>query len=545
MPIRSVQEEYALVEKEIGGRRHVDFAENHACLTELFTCFDTWAESELLVYEKERFTYRDIARQAATLAQHLTDDHGVEPGSRVALALPNSPDWIIAFVAISAIGATPVLINARSADTELKHCLETTDCTLAFAERPLPVKLPAIGSRNTWPEVNRTLELSLTRRNGADEALLMFTSGTTGKPKAARLTHQGLMSALKTIAYSGAIIASRMAEKHGISYETLVAMRPPPVTLLTFPLFHVSGCQATFLSALSQGGKLVLMRRWDAIQALQLMADEKVTSFPGVPTMHRDILRSGQCHEHDLKALTNISVGGQGTSPALLEAICETFPSVIPGTGYGMTEYNGTVTLTIGESFVSNPKSAGRFVETAQGEIRDRKGKALPAGEIGEIHIRGPSLMAGYVNHDNSKVIDAEGWFATGDLGYLDDEGNLYIVDRRTDMVISGGENIYCAEVEQAVEQHPAIDECAALGEADERLGERLFVVARFMPDARVSKDALLAHCSNLLTRHKLPRDIYFTDEPLPRNASGKVIKPLLKKKFSNPDILANESCSD
>lgn len=534
--VPTIEEQFALAEKVIDGRTYLDFAENHQYLAQMFTCFDTHADAELAVYEDERLTYGDVAAAAGRLAARLTATHGIKPGDRIGLALPNSPDWIIAFVAISSVGAIPALINPRASDDELAHCLNSTGCSFCFANRTLPVDLPALGMRETWQLDDTAHPLPSVARLGSDVALLMFTSGTTGKPKAATLTHQGLLSSMKTIQYSSAIIASQMADKYGISYETLVQMRPPPVTLLIFPLFHVSGCQAVFLSALTQGGKLVLMRRWDAEQALELMAAEKVTSFPGVPTMHWDVLRLNKHHEYDLSSLSTMSVGGQGTAPALLEAIHDAFPNAILGTGYGMTECNGTVTLTIGESFLNNPRSAGKLVETVKGEIRDEQGQALPTGEIGEIHVRGPSLMSGYANHDNEGVFDDDGWLATGDVGYFDDEGYIYIVDRRTDMVISGGENIYCAEVEQAIERHPAVDECAAVGMADDRLGEQLAVAVRLLPDARLTEAQLLDHCGTSLTRHKLPRQVFFTTAPLPRNASGKLIKRQIKEELQATD---------
>ena len=245
MPVLSIEEEFALKETVIDGRPCRDFAENYQCLTQLYHCFSDFPDNELVVYEGERLTYQDAARLAAGLAVNLTSLHDIEPGDRVALALPNSSDWIIAFIAITSIGATPALINARSSEEELEHCISTTHCVFAFSDRPLPVDIPAIGSRETWGELAQDATLSMTIREGGDEALLMFTSGTTGKPKAAILTHQGLMSSLKTIAFSSAVIASQMAEQYGVDYETIVTMRPPPVTLLMFPLFHVSGCHAT------------------------------------------------------------------------------------------------------------------------------------------------------------------------------------------------------------------------------------------------------------------------------------------------------------
>ena len=532
MTVLSIEEEFALKETVIDGHPCRDFADNYQCLSELYHCFADFTDNELVVYEDERLTYQETARLAAALAENLIRLHSISPGDRIALVLPNSPDWIIAFLAITSIGATPALINARSSDEELAHCISTTHCIFAFSDRNLPVDIPSIGHRESWGDLDQDRLLSQATRLGSDEALLMFTSGTTGKPKAAILTHRGLMSSLKTIAFSGAVIASQMAEKHGVDYETIVTMRPPPVTLLMFPLFHVSGCHATLLSALRQGGKLVLMRRWNAEGALQLMTSEKVTGFPGVPTMHWDILRLENFEDYDLSSLTSLSIAGQATTPVLLEAVREAFPNAVLGTGYGMTECNGTVTLTIGDSYVDNPRSVGKLVATAEGETRDDQGSALNTGEVGEIHVRSPALMAGYANADNSNVFDSEGWMATGDVGYFDEDENLYIVDRKTDMVISGGENIYCAEVEQAFDRHDAVDECAAYGESDERLGERLVIVVRTL--AGVSKEELLEHCGSLIARYKIPREIYFTHDPLPRNASGKVVKPHLKETFSN-----------
>lgn len=533
--VTPIEQEFALAEKVIDGRHYLDFAENLDHLAELFNCFETYADNELVIYEDDHYTYKDIADTAARLALTLQQSYDLKAGDRVGLALANSPDWIMAFVALVSIGATPALINARAADAELSHCLTSTDCVFCFADRPLPVDLPSLGLRESWSLGEEVPALAQTPRQGSDPALLMFTSGTTGSPKAATLTHEGLLSALKTIRFSSAVIASQMAEKYGIDYETIVQMRPPPVTLLMFPLFHVSGCHAVFLSALAQGGKVVMMERWNAEHALELIEREQITGFPGVPAMHWDILRLGKLQDYDLSSLTNLSVGGQGTAPALLDAIHAAFPNAVLGTGYGMTECNGTVTLNIGDSFIANPRCSGKLVATIKGEIRDDAGNVLPTGEIGEIHVRGPSLMSGYANYANDDVFDADGWLATGDVGYFDDEENLFIVDRLTDMVISGGENIYCAEVEQAIERHSDVDECAAIGLPDERLGEKLAVVVRPISGSAMTEEEILAHCADLLTRHKLPRAVHIVTDPLPRNASGKLIKRQIKQQFGDP----------
>ncbi|MBT6245525.1 MAG: long-chain fatty acid--CoA ligase, partial [Gammaproteobacteria bacterium] len=377
--------------------------------------------------------------------------------------------------------------------------------------------------------------LPMIKRDPEDEAILIFTSGTTGRPKAAILTHLGVLTALKTIAYSSALITLDMARQYNMDYETIAKLKPSPVTLLIFPLFHVSGCHAVFLSALLQGGKLILMEKWSPTAALQLMQDEKVTAFPGVPTMHWDLLRLEQRQSYDLSSLTSLSVGGQGTPPALLSAIHAAYPQAVIGTGYGMTEANGTVTLAVGNRFLENPRSAGAPISLIDTEIRDDAGSQVSTNSIGEIYVRGSTLMAGYANSDVNPF-DENGWFATGDIGYLDADNQLYIVDRRTDMVISGGENIYCAEIEQTIDLHPAVMESAAIGRPDERLGEKLIAVVVPLPGRTVSPQEVLDLCSEHLAKNKIPKTVLIRTDPLNRIASGKINKRMIRQELEQSE---------
>ena len=525
---------FRIREKTRGGHRVRVFADNHACLSQVFKRLETHGEREFIVHEDVRLTFAESRTQAARLAHHLVSERAIEPGDRIGLVLPNSPEWMLGFIAISAIGAVPALINARAGADEVNHCLSSTDCRLCIHQRS---DLTTDISDLTLAETQRILSgradhpLPETPRGPDDEALLMFTSGTTGLPKGASLSHEGVLTALKTIEHSGALIAKGMAEAFGVDYGTLAEMRPPPVNLLIFPLFHVSGCHAVFLTSLLQGGKVVLMTRWNAEEAVALMAREKVTAFPAVPTMHRDLLRLESLAEHDLSSLTSLSVGGQATPPALLADIHRAFPSAVMGTGYGMTESNGTVTLMIGSEFIDNPRSAGRPVSTVDVEVRDDRGRALPANATGELHIRGSTLMTAYANSEQD-AFDADGWFATGDLGYLDEDGLVYIVDRKTDMVISGGENIYCAEVERVLDQHPNVRESAAFGLPDERLGEKLVATVVPHADGDLTEAELIDHCVSRLAKHKAPKQVRIQRRPLPRNASGKTIKAQVKQDY-------------
>ncbi len=540
---------FSIREKPRGGHKVRVFAENHAYLSQTFKCLATYGSREFIVHENVRLTFAECRVQAGRLAHHLANECAIEPGDRIGLVLPNSPEWMLSFIAISAIGAVPALINARAGADEVNHCLSSTQCRLCLHERnDLATGIDALTLKETRhilfdgertpraPQAEGSsaeLEQPLpeTPRGPDDEALLMFTSGTTGLPKGASLSHEGVLTALKTIEYSGALIAKGMADAFGIDYRTLAEMRPPPVNLLIFPLFHVSGCHAVFLTSLLQGGKVVLMTRWNAEEAAALMARERVTAFPAVPTMHRDLLRLETLEKHDLSSLTSLSVGGQATPSALLADIHRAFPSAVMGTGYGMTESNGTVTLMIGSEFIDNPRSAGRPVSTVDVEVRDDQGKVLPPNATGELHIRGSTLMTGYVNSEHP-AFDAKGWFATGDLGTVNEEGLVHIVDRKTDMVISGGENIYCAEVERVMGQHPSVRESAAFGLPDERLGEKLVATVVPHPNGELTEAALIDHCASRLAKHKVPKLLRIQRHPLPRNASGKAIKAEVRQEY-------------
>ena len=530
----TIEAEFSLRESHHRGYPTRVFEQLPQFLAQHFSKLSEHEAAEFVVTEQRRWTFGDVRRAAGGIAR-LLNGRGIEPGDRVALALPNSAEWIASFIAVSSIGAVPALINPRSAPEELKHCVESIDCRTWLASEHPPAPHTLNTPEVSWLDLQQAIDnasdepLPVVTRSSEDEALILFTSGTTGRAKAASLTHESVLTALKTIQYSSALIAAQMAEKYGMDYDDIVALRPPPVTLLMFPLFHVSGCHAVFLNNLLQGGRIVLLSRWDPQRALDLIESEKITAFPGVPTMYWDLLGAQSESPRDISSLTNVSVGGQATPATLLSTINERLPQTVMGTGYGMTETNGTVTLLVGEDFSAQPSAVGRAVSTMDLEIRDEHGTALPIGEPGEVCVRGTALMSGYVNVDGSPF-DEHGWFATGDIGVLSDEGILSIVDRKTDMVISGGENIYCAEVERAIDQHPAIRESAAYGEPDERLGERVVAVACLEEGADVGHEEVLASLDVHLARYKLPKRLTLTREPLPRNPSGKIVKALVRE---------------
>ena len=536
---------FELTEKRIAGRKCRVFVDTPGCLATLYGNLDAFADHTLVVYEGRKLTYGEVVKRAAALAQHLREDRELGAGDHVAIAMRNCPEWIIAFLAITSLGGVAVLVNSRGTADEIGFCLTSTDCRLVIADARCAGGLVETDAANiprieldppSHPGEETPLaayvrqapnaSLPGVERDPEDAALILFTSGTTGQPKGAVLTHRGVLTALKTNQYSSALIGAQMAARYGVDLETLAANRPQLCTLLMFPLFHVSGCHSVLLPSLVQGGKIVLMRRWDPRRALQLVESEKITSFPGVPTMHWDLLQVSDRDRYDVSSLTSISVGGQGTPVPLMEAVQKAFPGAILGTGYGMTETNGAVTLSVGEDLLGEPASAGRVVATMDVRIRDDDGRSAERGDAGEICIRGATVMTEYYDHPDANAESFQGeWFRTGDVGYLDDSGRLFIVDRHTDMVISGGENIYCAEVERILLQHSDVLEATTFGVPDERLGEALVAIVRPREGGDITESQLEAFAGQQLAAFKVPTAITLTREPLPRNASGKVMK--------------------
>jgi acyl-CoA synthetase (AMP-forming)/AMP-acid ligase II len=361
-----------------------------------------------------------------------------------------------------------------------------------------------------------------------DPATILFTSGTTGRVKGAVLTHRSLITGLMLMQLSGVMVLHSMARTHGMTPEALMANLPQQAVLLVYPLFHISGLGAAFLSPLFAGSKVVIMRRWDAQEAVRLIAAEKITMFSAVPTMLWDLLNRARLGDADLSSLRNVASGGQALPVNLLDEIRAVCPHAVMGTGYGMTEASGSLAQAVGEDFIRNRASAGRVLPLAQVRIVASDGKVMPTGQSGEIQLKGAMVMAGYWNRpeETAAAFTEDGWLRTGDVGYVDAEGYIFIVDRVKDMVISGGENIYCAEVERVMGEMPGVGECAAFGIPDERLGELLVAVVKATDlDEQAVKDWV----GERLARYKAPGRVAFVSEPLPRNDVGKINKVALR----------------
>lgn len=496
-------------------------------------------DKTFIVESDRRFSFDDVFRLRDALVSILD----IAKGDHVAICMRNRVEWITAFLAVQRAGGVAALVNSRGSPDELVDAVTSIDAKLVLADATRTALLKEGGfdgriiKADDFPEEGPELAPK-TLAKADDPCAILFTSGTTGRVKGAVLSHKNLITGLLSMQLSGSMVVHNMADAMGVPVDTILANMPQQAALLVFPLFHISGLGAAFLSPLFAGTKIVIMRRWDAKEAMEIIAEEKITQFTAVPTMLWDVIHSARNSAASLASVTNIGTGGQALPVDLLEEIRTLCPHAVLGTGYGMTECSGSVAMAIGEDFLRKRLSAGRTLNLVDMKILDDGGAALPAGEIGDIVVRGPMVMQGYCNQPDAtaEVLNSDGWLKTGDVGYVDDEGYVFIVDRKKDMVISGGENIYCAEVERIINEMPEVSECATFGIPDDRLGELLVGVVRA---ENVGEDEIKERVAEKLARYKAPGRIILSKVPLPRNAMDKIDKKELRASW--PEMLGDE----
>lgn len=486
-----------------------------------------------IVEGERRLSFDDVFRLRDALVPML----GIARGDRVAICMRNRSEWMIAFLAVVRAGGIAALLNSRGSPAELAAMVDevTPALVIADAQRATILREGGYAGRivieSEFPD--RAADIpALDPSSGDSPVTILFTSGTTGRIKGAVLTHTNLITGLLAMQLAGLMVLHNTARAHNIPVETILANLPQAAVLQVYPLFHISGLGSAFLSPLFAGTKIVIMPRWDPDDALRLIAAENITQFTAVPTMLWDVLNRSKLADADLSSLTNIGTGGQALPVNLLDEIRAACPRAVMGTGYGMTETAGSVAMAVGEDFIRNRASAGRVLNLVDMRIEDSDGAVLGSNQPGEIVVRGAMVMQGYWNRpeETAAVLSDDGWLRTGDIGYVDDEGYVFIVDRKKDMVISGGENIYCAEVERVMGELPGISECACFGIADDRLGELL--VAIVVGDG-LTEGEIIDAVGEKLARYKAPGRIAFSPEPLPRNAVGKVDKVRLRALWS------------
>jgi long-chain acyl-CoA synthetase len=363
-----------------------------------------------------------------------------------------------------------------------------------------------------------------------DDATILYTSGTTGTPKGAVGSHRNIIFNIFAIGFSNARNFIRRGERPPVPDPL---SDPQRATLLSVPFFHVTGCFAFLIPVIATGGKLVLMRKFDAEKALALIAREKIAIVGGVPAIAWQILEHPARASHDLSSLDTVSYGGAPSAPDLVERIKREFPASLPGNGWGMTETSAICTAHAGEDYEHRPQSAGPALPVCDLRIVGEDGKTLPPGAVGELWARGPNVVRGYWDRpEETRAAFIDGWVRTGDLATLDDEGFLTIVDRAKDMLIRGGENIYCIEVENVLYDHPSVMDVGIVGLPHRTLGEEPAAVVTLKPGYSATEKELKAFVADRLAAFKVPVKILFSKDTLPRNANGKIMKPELKKMF-------------
>ena len=557
---------FEVVEEDVLGVPTRVFKERVPSLRALLTASAAHGGAEYLVCDDgRRISYAENLRRVAKLAAALRDDFGVRPGDRVAILAANCPEWIQLFWATVSLGAIAVGLNGWWVRDEILYGLEDSEPTLLVGDakrlsRIARATLPRVGGSEMrvveigpdfdalWDH-GREAALPEVALHEDDAATILYTSGTTGRPKGAVNTHRGILAMVRLQVFHGlrmmmkaAADAAARGEKPGGGAMTR------PCNLVNTPLFHVSGLYAGAVTSLANGLKTVWTTgRFDPKRVLQLIETERVTAWGPMGTMMHRVLTHPDFGSHDLSSVTQLGSGGAPLPPALFARMREGFPNARSSVaiGYGLTESTALATINGSEELIARPDSVGRPLPTIDVEIRDADGKPVAAGDEGEIHMRGPLVMREYWRRpqETAETILPGRWLRTGDIGRLDD-GYLYINSRRRDLILRGAENVYPAEIEQAIESHDAVREAAVVGVDHAELGQEVKAIVVVGEDSlrgenaeRALAEALSRWVGDRLAYYKVPAHWEFRSEPLPRNATGKVLKNVLTSGAVNPFV--------
>jgi len=537
---------FEIAEAEVLGKQSRIFTKIPPTLRDLFDLIrERPADDVCIVFEDERWTNADVVKSIDEIAFVLVEHYGVARGDRVAINMRNFPEWITAFGAATSIGAIAVSVNAWWTGPEIEFGLVDAGAKVLITDRE---RVDRIGDRLAALNIHGVVvraegnlpagcdhladvvtpgaSMPIVEIHPDDDATILFTSGTTGVPKGAVSTNRGVISGLFAFACRTTVEALRWAPDTPPDPATAPPSNPA-CFILTVPLFHVTGCVPVMLGAITTGARLVMMHKWDPLRALQLIEREKVTNFVGVPTMSQDLISHPDFAKYDTSSLKNVGGGGAPMAPELVRKIEGSFAGkASPQLGYGLTETNGYGPGNTGPDYMAKPSSTGRVVPIMGVKIVDPNGSEQPNGEVGEVCLSGPMLIRGYWNRPEATAESIrDGWLHTGDLGYIDDEGFVYVVDRIKDMVLRGGENIYCSEVEAAIFEHKDIHEVAVFGLPHDRLGEEVVAALQPTPGKTIDIDELTAFLTERIAPFKIPSQWFVREDPLPRGATGKILK--------------------
>ncbi len=511
--------------------------------------FAQQGDKEFLVYRDERYTFAQVHADAVRVAAVLQHRHGIAKGDRVAIAMRNYPEWITSFVAVLHLGAVAVPMNAWWQASEIGYGLADSGTRLVIADEERARRLATLEAHPPVLTVRTSAavagELGFARLEDElisspptpwflpeiapeDDATIMYTSGSTGSPKGAVATHRSIVSGSLNYLVAGLALLQLGAQ---------MGIKPADqqVMLLNVPLFHITGSVPVLLVSIAIGRKMIIMHKWDAGEALRLIEHERATYFVGVPTMSLELMQHPDRDKYDLSSLVDIASGGAPRPPEHVDRLASSFPGKHPVQGYGLTETNGVGAGNFRDNYRNKPASTGRASRPLVDiRIADDDLTPLAQGSVGEVCIRSAANVRGYWNKPEATAaaFTADGWFRTGDLGYLDADGYLFIVDRKKDIIIRGGENISCQEVESAIYAHPAVAEASVFGVPDERLGELVGAVVYPKPGAALEADALHEFLGRQLSAFKVPAKIWLVAEPLPKLGSAKIDKVTLRAQY-------------
>ena len=551
----------ALEDGEVGGvnmKVYTDAPPNIPTIVALAK--ETFGPRDYLVYEDERVTYDAFYRAVSHFAGALSSSFGIQKGDRVAVIMRNYPQWPVAFQAALSLGAIATPMNSWWTGEELEYGLKDSGAKVAVVDPQIYERIREhlgslpdlkaiiiarnddvhgdprisamedyIGDTSNWASLD---DIGLPPTNIApdDDATIMYTSGTTGRPKGALATHRAIVANM----FNSMTCQARAFLRRG---EEIPEPDPDAqtATLLAVPFFHATGAFAVMIPFMLRGGKIVTMYRWDAGKALPIIQNEKINAVGGVPAIAWQILEHPDRDKYDLSSIEAVSYGGAPSAEELVTTIKKRLPNAAPGNGWGMTETCATATLNFAEDYENRPLSAGAPPGAVEIKICDPDGNELTDPDaVGELWCKGPMNCKLYWNRpDATAETFRDGWVVTGDLARIDEEGFLYLVDRAKDMLIRGGENIYCIEVENALYDHPAVMDASVVGIKHKVLGEEPGAVVQLKPGKSVTEEELRAHVASQLAAFKVPVEIQFMDEPLPRNANGKILKSELRERFS------------
>ena len=506
--------------------------------------------TDFVVYGERRYGFGTFLELANSVSAGLAERHRIGRGDRVAVLSANNPEWCLAFWGTVDLGAILVGLNGWCKADEIVYGLQDSGAKVLVADRgrferirhaldDLPeleavylvdVDPAELGGDARLHRFDELLQQPTATMPDApieedDPAVIFYTSGTTGRPKGAVSTHRSMIANLQNTMFNA--VAGAMA-----GGGNLLDASKQSASLLTSPLFHVSGCHSGLVVGLLAGLKLVIPEgKFEPEKAMQLIQDESISVWATVPTMVWRVVEHPARHDYDLSSITSVAYGGSPSAGELQRRVQETFPGVTTlGNAYGLTESSSVATVISGQDFLDRPTSVGRPMPVVDLRVVGADGSDAPPGGTGEVWIKGPIIMPGYWGKPEATAETVtEGWLHSGDVGYVDEDGFLYITDRAKDMIIRGGENIYCVEIENRLVEHPAVADAAVIGVPHPTLGEEVKAVVQVEPGQAITEDEVRSWVAETLANFKVPAYVDVTDEKLPRNASGKLLKNVLR----------------